>query len=143
MDKLEPLLEGFNLHKFLLHSIETLKIKLITFRSFQSCCITRVETEEMGMFHSTQCAPFIFNLDQKFHGLSCFWGFHLYERVQNQLRKICHWASQRVILKKQFYYTKTCMLMSFSSHVYNSKFWKPNNRYKYGQMKPPFGLFMK
>ena len=34
-----------------------------------------------------QCAPSIFNLDQKFHGLSCFWGIDIHETVQNQSRK--------------------------------------------------------
>ena len=34
--------------------------------------------------HST---PGIFNLDQKFHGLSCFWGLYIQETVQNQLKK--------------------------------------------------------
>ena len=29
----------------------------------------------------------IFNLDQKFHGLSCFWGIDIHETVQNQSRK--------------------------------------------------------
>ena len=31
--------------------------------------------------------PDIFKLDQKLHGLSCFWGFHIHVRVQNQSRK--------------------------------------------------------
>ena len=35
----------------------------------------------------TQCAPSISNLDQKFHGLSCFWGIDIHEIVQNQSRK--------------------------------------------------------
>ena len=35
----------------------------------------------------TQCTPCIFNLDQKFHGLSCFWGIDIHETVQNQSRK--------------------------------------------------------
>ena len=35
----------------------------------------------------SQCTPSIFNLDQKCHGLSCFWGFLMYKRVQNQSRK--------------------------------------------------------
>ena len=26
---------------------------------------------------TAQCAHSIFNLDQKFHGLSCFWGFNI------------------------------------------------------------------
>ena len=34
-----------------------------------------------------QCALSIFNLDQKFHGLSCFWGIDIHETVQNQSRK--------------------------------------------------------
>ena len=34
-----------------------------------------------------QCAPGIFNLDQKFHGLSCLWGIDIHEIVQNQSRK--------------------------------------------------------
>ena len=29
--------------------------------------------------YSPQCAPSIFNLDQKFHGLSCFWGIDIHE----------------------------------------------------------------
>ena len=37
--------------------------------------------------HNSQCAPSIFNLDQKFHGLSCFWGIDIHETVQNQSRK--------------------------------------------------------
>ena len=39
------------------------------------------------MKYITQCAPGIFNLEQKFHGLSCFCGFHVCKRVQNQLKK--------------------------------------------------------
>ena len=35
----------------------------------------------------TQCALGIFNLDQKFHGLSCSWGINIHETVQNQSRK--------------------------------------------------------
>ena len=34
-----------------------------------------------------QCAPGIFNPDQKFHGLSCFWSIDIHEIVQNQSRK--------------------------------------------------------
>ena len=34
-----------------------------------------------------QCAPGIFNLNQKFHGVSCFWGLYIHEIVQNQSRK--------------------------------------------------------
>ena len=40
-----------------------------------------------GYDNWTQCAPTIFNLDQKFHGLSCFWGVDIHETVQNQSRK--------------------------------------------------------
>ena len=36
---------------------------------------------------NSQCAPSIFNLDQKFHGLSCFWGIDINEAVLNQSRK--------------------------------------------------------
>ncbi len=35
----------------------------------------------------TQCTPVFFNLDQKFHGISCFWGLYIHETVQNQSRK--------------------------------------------------------
>ena len=35
----------------------------------------------------TVCAPGVFNLDQKFHGLSHFWGLYIHETVQNQPRK--------------------------------------------------------
>ena len=35
----------------------------------------------------SQCPPSIFNLDQKFHGLSYFWDFHVCKRVQNQSQK--------------------------------------------------------
>ena len=35
----------------------------------------------------SQCTPGIFNLDQNFHGLSCFGGLHIHETVQNQSRK--------------------------------------------------------
>ena len=34
-----------------------------------------------------QCAPSIFNLEKKFHGLSCFWCFLIGEKVKNQSRK--------------------------------------------------------
>ena len=34
----------------------------------------------------SQCAPSIFNLDQKCHGLSCFWGIYIPKTVQNQSR---------------------------------------------------------
>ena len=37
--------------------------------------------------NSTQHAPGIFNLDQKIHGFSYFWGIYIYETVQNQSRK--------------------------------------------------------
>ena len=37
--------------------------------------------------YNSQCAPGIFNLDQKFHRVSCFWGFQIYKRIQNQSRK--------------------------------------------------------
>ena len=36
---------------------------------------------------AAQCAPSIFILDQKFHGLSYFWGIDIHEAVQNQSRK--------------------------------------------------------
>ena len=36
---------------------------------------------------SSQCAPGVFNLDQKFHELSCFWGLYIHETVQNKFRK--------------------------------------------------------
>ena len=39
------------------------------------------------LFQSSQCAPSIFNLDQKFHGFSCFWGIDIHETVQNKSRK--------------------------------------------------------
>ena len=46
------------------------------------------EEDDFGkLYYYTLCTPSIFNLDQKFHGLSCFWGFRVYKRVQNQLRK--------------------------------------------------------
>ena len=37
-----------------------------------------------------QCAPApgIFNLNQKFHGLFCFWGLYIHETVWNLSRKI-------------------------------------------------------
>ena len=35
-----------------------------------------------------QCAPGVFNLDQKLHGLSWFWDLYIYETVQNRSRKI-------------------------------------------------------
>ena len=35
----------------------------------------------------TQCAPSIFNLDQKFQRLSCFCGIDIHETVQEQSRK--------------------------------------------------------
>ena len=34
-----------------------------------------------------KCTPSIFNIDQKFHGLSCFWGIDIHEAVLNQSRK--------------------------------------------------------
>ena len=42
---------------------------------------------DMELFETTQCAPGIFNLDQKFHGVSCFWGLYMHKIVQNQSRK--------------------------------------------------------
>ena len=39
------------------------------------------------LMSASQCTPDIFNLDQKFHGLSCFWGIDIQETVQNQSRK--------------------------------------------------------
>ena len=39
------------------------------------------------LHHKPQCIPGIVNLDYKFHGLSCFWGFHMFKKVQNQSRK--------------------------------------------------------
>ena len=76
----------------------------------------------------SQCAPSIFNLDQKFHGLPCFWSFHTYKRVQNQSRKTSVIRSKRVILKRQVFYTKSCLLMAFSRHVYSGEFWKLDDR---------------
>ena len=35
----------------------------------------------------TQCASGIFNLNQKFHELLCYWGLYINETVQNQSRK--------------------------------------------------------
>ena len=34
-----------------------------------------------------QCAPCVFNLDQKFHGLFCFCDLDICKIVQNQLKK--------------------------------------------------------
>ena len=34
-----------------------------------------------------QCAPGIFNLNQKFHGVFCFWGLFTHEIAQNLSRK--------------------------------------------------------
>ena len=42
----------------------------------------------MWMFvNNTQCVPGIFNLNQKFHGLSCFWGLYIHKTFQNQSLK--------------------------------------------------------
>ena len=41
----------------------------------------------IALYSMSQCAPGIFNLDQKFHGVSCFWGRYIHEIVQNQSRK--------------------------------------------------------
>ena len=38
--------------------------------------------------YGSQCAPGIFNLDQNFHRVSCFWDLYTHEIVQNQSRKI-------------------------------------------------------
>ena len=35
----------------------------------------------------SQCAPYVFNLDQKFHGLFCFYDIDICKIVQNQLKK--------------------------------------------------------
>ena len=48
--------------------------------------ITLVNLKEFDSSWS-QCTPGIFNLDQKFHGLSCFWGLYIHETVQNQSKK--------------------------------------------------------
>ena len=42
---------------------------------------------DFGIAYITQCTPGIFNLDQKFHGLSCIWRLNIHETVQNQPRK--------------------------------------------------------
>ena len=42
---------------------------------------------DFGIAYITQCIAGIFNLDQKFHGLSCIWGLYIHETVQNQPRK--------------------------------------------------------
>ena len=42
---------------------------------------------DFGIAYITQCIAGIFNLDQKFHGLSCIWGLYIHETVQNQSRK--------------------------------------------------------
>ena len=47
----------------------------------------KVRTPYLDHYYSPQCTPSIFNLDQKFHGLSCFWGIDIHETVQNQSRK--------------------------------------------------------
>ena len=39
-------------------------------------------------FLYSQCTPGNFNLEQKFHGLSCFLSIDIHETVQNQSRKI-------------------------------------------------------
>ena len=45
------------------------------------------KTNEIFHIYGSQCAPGIFNLDQKFYRVSCFWGFQIYKRIQNQSRK--------------------------------------------------------
>ena len=37
--------------------------------------------------NSSQCAPGVFNLDQKFHGLFCFCDLDIYKIVQNHMKK--------------------------------------------------------
>ena len=49
--------------------------------------VAQLEKEFIGSKTTTQCAPSIFNLDQKFHGLSCFWDIDINETVKNQSRK--------------------------------------------------------
>ena len=56
-------------------------------------------------------------------------GFSCIKRSSESVKKnICHQSSKRVILKKQVFFTKTCSLVPFSSHVCSSEFWKLDDR---------------
>ena len=81
-------------------SNEELKFILIEANQNRNCFITKWETDT---FSSSQCFASVFNLDKKFHGLSCFWGIDIHETVQK--KNICHQASERVIPQKtNFWY---------------------------------------
>ena len=77
---------------------------------------------------SSQCAPVIFNLDQKFHVLSWFGGIYIHETVQNQSRKIS------VIRLPKF--TIVNMVRKWHQHAsfsielvfWRLLSWKPNDR---------------
>ena len=49
--------------------------------------VLSLKPKSFSLGQKSQCAHSIFNLDQKFHGLSCFWGIDIHETVQNQSRK--------------------------------------------------------
>ena len=53
-------------------------------KSWYSAVVRYFKGRMSGFHYQAQCAPGIFNLDKKFHGLSCFWSFHRCKRVQNQ-----------------------------------------------------------
>ena len=85
------------------------------------------KTITLSFCFPSQCAPGIFNLDQKFHGVSCFWGLYIHEIVQNQSRKTS------VIGLPKFTIVK--LARKSTHHFYHGKlvfwglfFWKPNDR---------------
>ena len=48
---------------------------------------TKIVSQRKVEVSYSQCAPGVFNLNQKFHGLFCFCDLDIYKIVQNQLRK--------------------------------------------------------
>ena len=51
-----------------------------------------------------------------------------YKSSESVKKNIYHQGSERAILKKQFFFTKTCMLMALSCHISNIKFWRPDDK---------------
>ena len=72
--------------KVKMEALYYLKLSCIIMQQMWQTCRPRTFKLFSHSQHS-QCTPGIFNLNQKFNGLSCFWGLYIHEAVQNQLRK--------------------------------------------------------
>ena len=66
---------------------EALTLKVICLGHFKISTKANVFKTYNTLDKRAHCAPSIFNLNQKFHGFSCFLGIDIHETVQNQSRK--------------------------------------------------------